>query len=293
MVTLAAQVGSKRPVMWWVLGALVPGAAGMAALLGPGVLFNCGIAAVTAWATEALCLKARGSNLEALRDGSVLVTALIVALCCPPGASPWVVAFAVATAVALGKHAFGGLGQNPFNPAMVGYCIALLSFPSDFALWPLGQDGVTGATALDSFKHRGGLTVEESDGQSVWPTINALFAVGGLALVAARIAAWRVIASFLVVMAMAAVVFYDGGSSESLGSPLFHLSHGGTLLAAFFVLTDPVSHPNGRRAQWLFGAVVALVTFTIRAVAAYPDGIAFAVLFGNACTPYLERRWPT
>ena len=85
-----------------------------------------------------------------------------------------------------------------------------------------------------------------------------------------------------------ALVFYDSGSSESLGSPLFHLLGGGTMLGAFFIVTDPVSSPDSRAGLWLFGLGVGLLTFLIRSIGAYPDGIAFAVLLMNALVPLMD-----
>ena len=174
----------------------------------------------------------------------------------------------------------------------------LVSYPAAMGAWPPLLDGHTGATALTEFRYRDGLTAAEAFRQNPafgqfggygWEWANLAFAAGGLLLWGLRLIAWRVVAGFLVTLCVLALAFHDGGSSASAGGPLLHLLSGGTLLAAFFVITDPVTHPGARPGQWLFGALTAALTFVIRAWGGYPDGIAFAVLLGNAATPLLDR----
>ncbi len=284
--------------MLWVAAALLPGVGAMSWLFGYGVLINCVAAIVSALAAEALCVKWRGANIQlTLSDGSALVTALLISIAIPPSAPLFVVVFSVACAIGLGKHAYGGLGQNVFNPAMVGYALALVSFPSAFAVWPI--DGATGATALDALKHRGGMTVAEAYegpafgaiGGYAWEWINLAFAAGGIVLLLKRIIRWRIPVFFLATLGALSAMFYDGGSSSSVGSPFAHWTMGATMVAAFFVLTDPVSHPTSARPQILFAVIVGAITFAIRGWGNYPDGLAFAVLIGNAAAPYLQRRF--
>ncbi len=223
---------------------------------------------------------------------------MILALSLPPGA-PWhVIAAASAGAIVLARQLYGGLGHNIFNPAMVGYAIVLVSYPAAMDAWPPLLDGHTGATALTAFRYREGLTAAEAFRQNPafgqfggygWEWANLAFAAGGLLLWRLRLVAWRVVAGFLVTLCVLALAFNDGGSSTGTGGPLLHLLSGGTLLAAFFVITDPVTHPGTRPGQWLFGALTAAISFVIRAWGGYPDGIAFAVLIGNAATPLIDR----
>jgi electron transport complex protein RnfD len=279
---------------------LVPGLLLQGWLLSPvGVATNIATALAAALLAESVCLRLRRRPLiPDLFDGSSLITALILAAALPPG--QWgPVAGATLLAVALGKHAYGGLGNNVFNPAMVGYAIVLVSFPGAVADWPQQTDALSGATALTVFKYRGALTID-----GIWQGPNGFgliggsnaewiglaFLAGGSVLLMLRLAAWRPALGMLGSMAVLAVVGYDNGSSESLGSPLYHWFSGGTLLAICFVVTDPVTHPTSHAGQWLFGILVGTVTFLIRAFGNYPDGIAFAVLLANAVTPYLDRR---
>ncbi len=296
-----------RRIMLVVLGCLAPGLLLQAALIdGTGVLLNVLTAGGVALLTDRLCLRMRGTgNWLATQpnasDASALVTGLILAAALPPGAIA-AVALATVTALALGKHAYGGLGNNVFNPAMVGYAVALISLPLSTASWPpaaAGVDALTGATVLTTFKYRGTATVDDvwteaaGFGQLAgagYEWVALAFGLGGALLMFRGYAAWRPAAGMLLALTLAAMLGYDNGSSASLGSPVYHLFAGGTLLAAAFVLTDPVTHPAAHRAQWLFGLTVGLLVYAIRAWGNYPDGIAFAVLLGNALTPYLDRR---
>jgi Na+-translocating ferredoxin:NAD+ oxidoreductase subunit D len=288
---------SPQQTTAFVLAALAPGATIQATVFGDGVLANIAIAVVTAVAVEASIAKLRGTApTDVIRDGSGIVTAVLLALALPPAVPVGAVIVGVLIAIGIGKHAFGGAGANPFNPAMVGYVALLLSFPAALATWPAttGVDGVTGATVLDAFKHRGGLTVIDfwtahGFGAAAWEWLNVAYLVGGGALIAARVIDWRIPLSILATLALVAAVNYDGGSSSSLGSPLFHWLSGGTMLGAFFIATDPVTSPTSARARIYYGVLIGATMFAIRAAPAYPDGIAFAVLLGNAAAPLIDR----
>ncbi len=284
--------------------ALLPGLAIFAVTYGPRVFLHLATACAMAVIAEIACLRFRGITwTEAAsqpKDGSALVTALLIAAAVPPAASPLITGLAALFAIGLGKHAFGGLGQNLFNPAMVGYTVVLVSFPAAFALWPAGLDGATGATMLDVFKHDDGRTLAELAGHPALGEIGAAgfedaaigYLVGGLFLLWRGHIAWRIPVGVLLVVALITVFLWDGGGSQSLGTPLQQWFTGGLMLAAFFVATDPVTHPRSRRGQWAFGAMVGAIIMAIRAGGSYPDGIAFAILLGNAVTPWLDRRFP-
>lgn len=293
-----------RRIMLTVAVCLAPGLMMQAVLIDfTGVLANILTAAVVALVTERVCLSMTGVPFARQLtggDASALVTGLILAAALPPGAiGP--VAFATALALGLGKHAYGGLGNNVFNPAMVGYAIVLVSFPAAIASWPAvdGTDALTGATVLTLFKYRGAATVEGIWSDSAgfgqfagadYEWVALTYGLGAAVLFARHLAAWRPAAGMILALILSAAVGYDNGSSVSLGSPSYHLFAGGVLLAAGFVVTDPVTHPTSHRGQWLFGISVGLLIFAIRAWGNYPDGIAFAVLLGNALAPYLDRR---
>jgi len=285
--------------MWHTNMALVPGILVATYYFGFGYLQNLGVAITAGLVFEAIALTLRGHDWQAqTTDGSVVLTCALIALAAPPSLAIFALLTACAVAVLLAKHSYGGIGRNLFNPAMVGYATALICFPAAFAAWPVPTDGVTAATALDAIKTLDGSTMIDrhtaQNGFGNWGGFGAEWmglacAAGGGYLVWRKIIAWRVSLGFLLTLSLCAALGYDNGSSTTGGSPGQHLLSGGTLLAAFFVLTDPVTHPSRHSAQWLFGVIAAMLTYAIRVVGAYPDGIAFAVLLANGATPLLNE----
>ena len=261
---------------------------------GPAVVTQLVAAALCAVVVEAACLTLRQQPLHQCLDGSAVLTALLIALALPPGIPMGILALAVVAAIGLTKQLFGGLGHNVFNPAMVGYALVLVSFPAALAQWPV--DGITGATPLDLVSHRQGQTFTEVTagpafgawGGLPWQWTNLAFLGGGIVLLLLRLARWRVSFGVLLGMGAAAAMAYDSGSSLSAGSPLYHWFTGATMLTAFFVATDPVTHPRTKGGQWLFGLLVGVLMLTIRAYGSYPDGAAFAILLANAAAPSLD-----
>ena len=283
-------------IMYLVLLALVPGIIAQGYFFGLGVLINLALALTFAALIE--WLVGRVSTAPTLSDGSALVTASLIALALPPGTSPGLILLGVAVGLVLGKHLYGGLGANPFNPAMVGYAVLLISFPAQLAAWPAPDavaDAMTSATPLDAFKHRLGLTVADfaaANTATAWPWINLGFALGGLTLAARRIIDWRIPLAVLASLGILASFGYDAGSSTSLGAPTFHFTHGAVMLGAFFIATDPVTCPATARGRVLFGVLVGVLIYVIRSWAAFPDGVAFAVLLGNAAAPLIDQYLP-
>jgi electron transport complex protein RnfD len=289
-------------VMFQVLAALLPVLAVQVYLFGPRPLLLVAVAAVTALACEALALRLRQRSMQPfLRDGSVLVTAALLALAVPPTLPLWQLALGVAFAVLLAKHAYGGLGQNPFNPAMVGYAVLLVSFPLEMTRWPApggDWDAMTGATALDALRTglRQSYTMQEimagpAFGQvgaagNEWVNLAAL--AGGLYLLARGIVRWHIPAGVLAGIAVPAALFHmlDPGAHASAS---FHLASGATMLGAFFIATDPVSAATSDRGRLVFGAGIGLLTWIIRSWGGYPDGVAFAVLIMNLAVPLIDR----
>ena len=289
--------------MLWVLAMLVPGIATMSYAWGPGVVWNVALLSGACVGIEVIALWAKGCRSRAeigfhLSDCSALLSAWLIAICLPPFTDMLILLLAAAAAIGLAKHAYGGLGRNIFNPAMVGYAVILVSFPQSLAHWPAiagsSVDALSGATLLTEFRYRQGLTTAEfavafaqeiNSGQLVAFS----FLLPGLLMAYKRILAWRIPASMFAAIAGCALFGYDQGSSISLGSAWFHWTTGGFVAAAFFIATDPVTHPRKRTQQILFGAVVGIFVYTIRAYGAFPDGIAFAVLFANCLTPLMNR----
>ena len=288
-----------RVVMWAVIAALIPATIVQTWAYGGGVLSVVLISVTACVAIEAAFLLCVGRDARAaVADGSVWVAGLLIALAVPPETGTVVLVVAAAFAVLVAKHAFGGLGRNVFNPAMVGYAVILVSFPLELAIWPTsnfvdvnGGDALTGATALDLARQ--GLSPDarlEVAKAGVDKTARALavaYLVGGLALVVMRFADWRLVAPFLVSVAVSAAIV-SALKPDGYGVWL-HLVHGTTVAGAFFIITDPVTAPAGTKARVVYAGIIGLLTVVIREYGGYPDGLAFAVLLGNACAPALER----
>jgi electron transport complex protein RnfD len=289
-------------VMFQVLAALLPVLAVQVYLFGPRPLLLVAVAAVAALACEALALRLRRRSMQpCLRDGSVLVTAALLALAVPPTLPPGYLVLGVACAVLLAKHAYGGLGQNPFNPAMVGYAVLLVSFPLEMTRWPApgdDWDAMTGATALDALRTglRQSYTMQEimagpafgRVGAAGGEWINLAALAGGLYLLARGLVRWHIPVAVLAGIAVPAALFhtFDPGAHASAS---FHLASGATMLGAFFIATDPVSAATSDRGRLVYGAGIGLLTWIIRSWGGYPDGVAFAVLIMNLAVPLIDR----
>ncbi|HET6719832.1 MAG TPA: RnfABCDGE type electron transport complex subunit D [Rhodocyclaceae bacterium] len=292
---------SVSRVMLTVGAALIPGVIAYVAFFGPGILKSLAIASVAALLFEALMLQLRGKPITLfLKDGSALLTAWLLALSLPPTAPWWLVVVAVFFAIVIAKHLYGGLGQNPFNPAMVGFAVCIVSFPALMGQWP-GVDALTAATPLDHLKTAlklgegqvsvATITADRSVYGLVagrgWEWIAAGYLVGGVALIGLRIITWHIPVAFLGV-----VLLLTGGlwlfDAQAFASPLFHLFGGATMLGAFFIATDPVSGATTPRGKLIFGAGCGLLAVLIRVFGGYPDGMAFAVLLMNLCAPVID-----
>lgn len=281
-------------VMGLVLVALLPGAAMQWHLYGAGVLAQLAVCLATALATEAALLALRGRPLAALGDLSALVTGALLALCLPAGAPWWLGATGTAFALVFGKHVYGGLGQNPFNPAMLGYVVLLIAFPAAMSTWP-GVDALTQATPLDVVRTElaRGVTLTEigadprlAGDAAAWLAV--AWCAGGALLLATRVIRWHAPVAMLATLALLAALFHGGDADQHPGA-LFHLTSGAALFGAFFIVTDPVSGATSNTGRLWFGAGVGALTWAIRTHGGYPDGVAFAVLLMNAAVPLIDH----
>ena len=227
-----------------VILAILPGLLATVQLWGLGVVWNLAGTLILCLVTEIICLLPKGWQhaQRTVLDFSAVITALILALCLPPYASLHVLALSSVVAIALAKHAYGGLGRNIFNPAMVGFAAVLVSFPEALNTWPSsGQlDGLTGATQLSDFRYRLGMTTSEfdlvhADTLADQATIAILFTIGGLALLTLKVISWHIPLGCLLGLGLAALFGYDQGSSLSNGSLTFHYLSGGFAFAVFLL----------------------------------------------------------
>ena len=321
-VTSPHASGQKKvsAVMQDVLLATIPGVVVMTWFFGPGTLINLVLGATAALAAEYGVMMLRGRDPRtAITDLSVLVTSTLLCIALPPYAPWWLIVIGVLTAVVLGKQVFGGLGYNPFNPAMVGYVILLISFPVQMSSWALPRDlatvpgisealhsvffpgtwdAMTGATPLDLLRQNTGLLFDDLItsrpeltpwGGLGWFEVNLAFLLGGLWLLYRKVFTWHAPLAMLLTLGLCALAGYDGGSSESGGSAVFHLFSGASMFAAFFIITDPVSSAVSNRGRLIFGALIGLLIYLIRTLGNYPDAVAFAVLILNFCAPFIDH----
>lgn len=316
-------------VMLQVLLALIPGTAAMFYFFGWGVVVNLLIACTVAVAAEALILKMRQRPVAGtLTDLSALVTACLLALALPPLAPWWLTVIATLFAIMLGKHLYGGLGFNPFNPAMVGYVVVMISFPREMTFWLLPStinpaslnlsetvnlmffsqlpasmtwDSISSATLLDGLKahlSQDQLLSTAGTTESLSSLFGALAGLGwewiNLLFLAGGL--WlfykRIIDWRIPVSLLISLVtvsfIFYSINPEQYLSPLTHVLSGGIMLAAFFIATDPVSASTTPRGRLFFGAGIGVLIFIIRQWGGYPDGIAFAVLLMNMAAPLID-----
>lgn len=304
-------------VMADVCIACIPGLLCYVWFFGPGVLIQCFLALIFALLLEFVALKLRRRDARLfLRDGSAVVTALLFAISISPAAAWWVCLCGIAFAIIIGKHAFGGVGYNIFNPAMAGYVFALFCFPVQMNAWPelsahglgayLGSifpaagsaaDMLSGATPLNELKTRLEMmdTVSEIKtapvfgyfGGTGWEWINVTFMLGGFYLLFRGVIKWHIPVAVLAgLFVFSAVLYlYD---ADTHASPLFHLFSGGTMLCAFFIATDPVTASTTNRGRLIYGVLIGILIGLMRQWGAYPDGVAFAVLLANIFVPLID-----
>lgn len=308
-----------------VLLALVPGIIAYTWIYGGGILVSLTLATTTALVCEAALLKIRQRPIKPyLIDMSAVVTAWLLALAIPPLAPWWLVVVGTFFAIVIAKQLYGGLGYNPFNPAMVGYAVLLISFPLIMTKWPaplllaehplsfmeqlnfifsnmlpseIKVDAITSATPLDYLKTQLMLKHEVSNikqapifgmfGAKGGEVVTGAYLLGGLYLLQQRVISWHLPTAFLAALAIISLTFYAVEPAH-FANPMFHLMSGASMLCAFFIITDPVSGPTTPKGKLYFAAGVGLLTYLIRVYGGYPDGVAFAVLLMNMCVPLID-----
>lgn len=308
---------------------LVPALIAYVWFFGWGILVNLALCLATCAASEALAIRLRGQERirTVLSDYSVTVTALLLAFALPPLLPWYVTVFAAAAAVLLAKHAYGGIGFNLFNPAMVGYVVVLIAFPVEMSAWlpprmgaidyaaptfmesltyiatgqlpaPLTLDGITRATPLDIVRNglQEAVMFEElraspffgDFGGRGWEWIGNFIILGGIWMLYRGIIRWHIPVAVLAGMLIPATL--DSLMSAGLHpGPGFHMFSGATLLGAFYIATDPVSAATSPRGRLIYGFGIGFIAWSIRTWGGYPDGIAFGVLLMNMMVPLIDR----
>ncbi|MDR0989707.1 MAG: RnfABCDGE type electron transport complex subunit D [Prevotellaceae bacterium] len=311
IVSLSPHVHSGDSVkknMYGVLIALLP------ALLFSFYTFGVGAVVITAtsvvsclffeWAIAKFLLK---RNTNSITDGSAIITGVLLAFNLPSNLPVWIIVLGALFAIGVGKMSFGGLGCNPFNPALAGRVFLLLSFPVQMTSWPVvGQlsaytDAATAATPLNLMKQAvGGNAAALNDLPSSLDLflgnhpgsigeISALALLIGLAFML-----WKRIITWHIPVAILATVFLFTGimhlvNPEVYASPLIHLFTGGLMLGAIFMATDYVTSPMSKKGMLIYGVCIGVLTVVIRLFGAYPEGMSFAILIMNGFTPLINN----
>ena len=311
IVSLSPHVHSGDSVqknMYGVLIALIP------ALLVSLIYFGVGAAVVTItsvvaclffeWAITKFILKREKTTIL---DGSAMITGVLLAFNVPSNLPVWIIIIGALVAIGVGKMTFGGLGCNPFNPALVGRVFLLISFPVQMTSWPkIGQltsyiDAETGATPLALMKmavHGDTSALEQlpsafdlfigANGGSLGEVSAFALLIGLLYMLWKKIITWHIPVSIL------ATVFVFSGfmhmvNPEMYAAPLTHLLTGGLMLGAIFMATDYVTSPMTHKGMLVYGIAIGFLTVVIRLFGAYPEGMSFAILIMNAFTPLINN----
>lgn len=282
---------STRRVMIDVILALLPALAVGIWIFG---LRSALVVAVTIAAcvlTEYTCARFMFRRRDCLGDCTAIVTGLLLGMTLP-SSLPLPMAFAGGVfAIGIGKMAFGGTGQNIFNPALVGRVFLLISFPVEMTTWPMpmSPDGLTGATVLSAMKESGVDASSIDIAQMALGNMGgSLGEVGAIALIAGGLYLLlrRVIRFIIPVAIIASIAIADIVTGNNLA---LELLSGGLLLGAIFMATDYVTSPMTAKGMAIYGIAIGLITFVIRHYGSYPEGISFAILIMNGCTPLINK----
>jgi len=298
---------STNQMMRQVIYALTLGVVAAYTFFGWGVIVQIALAVVTAIAVESAFLSIRNRPIKpSISDGSAALSAILLAISIPSIAPWWVVVVGVAFAIIFGKQLYGGLGNNPFNPAMLGYAFLLISYPLQMTTWASeflsfnqsldvifnlsSVDGLSGATRLDDVKTQLslGYLIHELNIYSISQSwINIGFLLGGLYLLARNIITWHISVAFIAGILVVSMLLFLSNDKLYI-PPQFHLVSGATMLGAFFIATDPVSGSTTPKGRLIYGFLMGVLVVVIRVFGGYPDGVAFAVLLMNMIVPLID-----
>ena len=302
---------TKQKMMRTVLLGLIPVALMAVFLYGWRLLVLAATVAFAAVIAEYLIMHTINREKTKVSE-AVFVSAALFTLSLPPRTPVWVAVVGIVFGVVFGKAVFGGFGRNIFNPALVGRCFIYVAFPAHmtmgwaqpflslpggFAAWTTAADAVTSATPIITYNTSGVLTDSlrlflGTISGSMGETSALLILLGGAFMVYRKVASWQLMVSTIVSGTALAAILHFAGVAHASGMvaapPLFTLLAGGYLFGAVYMVTDPVSAPKTKPAQWIAGSLVGLITVVIRSFSLFTEGMMFAILIVNALTPLIE-----
>ena len=296
---------SVNKIMYRVILALAPALAWSVFVFGFDALRVTLIAVSACVAIEFLIQKYILKNVPTITDGSAIVTGILLAFNVPSSLPWWIIIIGAIVAIGIGKMTFGGLGNNPFNPALVGRVFLLISFPVQMTSWPAPHavDATTAATPLALLKEgiKSGQPISELMGKlpanldlfygnipGSLGEISAILLLAGLGYML-----WKKVVTWHIPLGVLGTIFIFQGilwrvNPDLYIEPVFHLLTGGAMLGAIFMATDMVTSPMTPKGQLIFAIGIGVITVLIRNFGAYPEGISFAILIMNALTPLIN-----
>lgn len=286
---------SIKKIMWMVVVSLIPAGVAGVFIFGIKALWVISLGIVSAVFTEGI-LQLFTKRKITILDGSAVLTGLLLAYNLPPKVPFWIPIIGSFFAIAIGKQVFGGLGQNIFNPALVGRVFLMASWPRYMTSFtkPLNYDAITSATPLALLKE--GKVIENiSKWDLFWGLRGGcigevcIFALllGAIFLLLKGYISWHIPMLYIFTVGLFSYIFGPKGLFS--GDWLFHILSGGLILGAFFMATDYVTSPLTRKGQIIFGAGCGLITAILRLWGGYPEGVSYAILMMNAATPIIDR----
>lgn len=298
---------SVKKIMYRVIFALLPAFIWSVVVFGTDAVRVTLIAVASCVGFEYLIQRFILKSRPTISDGSAALTGLLLAFNVPASIPWWIILLGSLFAIGVAKLSFGGLGNNIFNPALVGRVFMLISFPVQMTTWPVPQtvsaDAVSAATPLGILKEGlvsgkplaelipnlpgTGEMILGNTGGSLGEISALLLILGGIYLLVRKVITWHIPVSVLVTMFIFAGVFWLISPGEYM-DPVFHVLAGGAILGAVYMATDMVTSPMTPKAQVIFGIGIGVITMSIRMFGAYPEGISFAILIMNGFTPLMN-----
>lgn len=301
---------TTRKLMYGVVIALLPALAASIYYFGPGAIIVTLTSVLSCVAVEYLIQRFILKVKPSISDGSAVVTGLLLAFNVPSNLPVHIMVIGAIIAIGVAKMTFGGLGNNPFNPALVGRVFLLISFPVQMTSWPVPTgfktgyaDAVTGATPLGLLSEgvKNGEAVSAimekipshmqlfygQMGGSMGEVAALALIIGGIYLLWKKIITWHIPVSVLVTVALFTGILWMADPTK-FADPLFHLLTGGLMLGAIYMATDYVTSPMTHKGMIIYGIGIGVITVSIRTWGAYPEGVSFAILIMNAFVPLLN-----
>jgi len=301
---------SLKKIMWGVVIAMIPAMLVSFWYFGLPAIIITLTAVISCLVFEYLIQKFLLKQQPSVTDGSAVITGILLAFNVPSSLPLWQMVIGALVAIGIAKMSYGGLGKNPFNPALVGRVFLLISFPVDMTNWPLAKpvwtlvDAVSGPTSLGILKE--GLAKGETVSQltSQLPSLQDMFTggiggslgevsaaaliIGGLYMIFRKIISWHIPVSYIATVAVFTAIMWKINPEHYI-NPIFHLMAGGLMLGAIFMATDMVTSPMTYQGMLIYGIGCGVLTVLIRLWGSYPEGVSFAILIMNAVTPLINK----